>query len=124
MRAKSIGALSRSRTPVAGVMDLSANARKTTVQIDSNLDVRPDSANWGQLGRNGLVGDGLDRLLLTRKAVLAGAHHTEGARAERAVRPDRKALDGLPPQALDLEWVHLDRDRRPLARDVVVIDRL
>src|SRR6266480_3951296 len=69
-----------------------------------------------------LRGDGLDRLLVVD--LVASADDPEGPGAEGGVALDRQAADRVPAEALHLEGVHGDRDRRELAARVVGVDRL
>src|SRR3954469_15635886 len=71
-----------------------------------------------------LLRHGLDFLDLAGQAVLARADHAEGARAHAGLGAQRKPADLVPAEPLDLERVHLDRDRRELAARVVLVDGL
>src|SRR5688572_25378565 len=91
--------------------------------------MRPGCVFWAlaarrELDGHGLVGNGLDRLLLAGQPVLAGADHSERPRSEVRIRADREPADRVPAEPFDLERIHLDRHGWPLAGAVVVVDRL
>src|SRR5215207_276590 len=69
------------------------------------------------------IGDRLDDLLLLLQPLVLLAEDAERAGAEVRIRADRQSPDRVPPQPLDLERVHEDRDGGPLAVHVVLIDR-
>src|SRR3954449_8830099 len=108
----------------------SSNSRRS-LPLDAPLDCPPlreggeSGSHFGRLVVDPDVGgryrlDGLDLFLLE---LVAAADDAEAAGAKRRIGADREAADRLPAEALHLERVHRDGNRRVLARLVVLVDR-